>query len=320
MPCYHPLTGYRSQEVNESGKRSITFNPSRGYRDMEVQVPCGQCVGCRLERSRQWALRCLHESSLHSDNCFITLTYSDSELPQNASLNLVDFQNFMKRFRKAIAPKRIRFFHCGEYGDNDYENNPKHLAQYGLSPLGRPHYHALIFGYDFMDKELIRERDGIKLFTSGELASFWPHGFNTVGEVNFESAAYCARYCVKKVTGDKAADHYRRVYTDTGQIVDIEPEYTTMSRRPGIGAAWFDRYKSDVYPKDFTTVRGRRIKPPKFYDRKLEESDPALYERVQADRRRSSLERELDNTLERLAQKEKVKLAQAKMLERNLND
>jgi len=85
VPCYHPLTGYWSKSVNASGKRSVVFNPKEGYVDREVVVPCGQCIGCRLERSRQWAVRCVHESSLYDRNCFITLTYSDEYLPRDGS-------------------------------------------------------------------------------------------------------------------------------------------------------------------------------------------------------------------------------------------
>ena len=130
MPCFSPLDGYRSRTVNASGKRSIVFDIHEGFHDRPVSVPCGQCVGCRLEKSRQWAMRCVHEASLYDENCFITLTYDDEFLPVGGSLDKGAFPRFMKRLRKKFEPRRIRFYHAGEYGDR----------------FGRPHYHALLFG------------------------------------------------------------------------------------------------------------------------------------------------------------------------------
>lgn len=145
MPCYHPLTGYRSKSGRDpkSGKWPLTFDLSNAYIDMPVTVPCGQCIGCRLDKSRDWAVRCLHEASLYQDNCFITLTYDDAHLDPLGSLNKDDFVKFMKRLRFQYGPK-IRFFHCGEYG----------------TLLNRPHHHACIFNFDFYDKELLSIRQG----------------------------------------------------------------------------------------------------------------------------------------------------------------
>ena len=140
MPCYSPLTAYKGKST-DSGKMCLSFKRSEGLFGSfsAINLPCGQCIGCRLERSRQWAVRCMHEASLHDENSFLTLTYSDENLPPGGSLHLPDFQNFMKRLRKSIAPKRVRFYHCGEYGDI----------------LSRPHYHALLFGYDFDDRKFL---------------------------------------------------------------------------------------------------------------------------------------------------------------------
>lgn len=290
------------------------------YVDKPIDVPCGQCIGCRLEKSRQWALRCVHEAQLHDENSFITLTYDDDSLPTNASLDVTHFQRFMKRLRKKLGDKKIRFFHCGEYGSND-PSNPKHRLQYGISKLGRPHYHALIFGHEFIEeRELIKEKDGTKLYTSPLLQELWPKGFNTVGELTFESAAYCARYITKKINGEAAKDHYTRISHVTGESFEVKPEYITMSRRPGIASDWYDKYKNDVYPKDFTTVRGKKIKPPKFYDRKLEEESIDEYNKIKARRIKQAKANKSDNTPERLATKEYIKKVQAEMLKRNLND
>lgn len=304
MPCYSPLTGYRAQRVNDSGKRSIVFNPAHGYRDLPVQVPCGQCIGCRLERSRQWAIRCMHEASLHTENCFITLTYSDEHLPSDRSLNVRDFQLFMKRLRKKYNDRAIRFYHCGEYG----------------SRFGRPHYHALLFGFDFPDRQLFRVTSaGSRLYRSRDLESLWPFGFSTIGDVTFDSAAYVARYIMKKVTGDKAAEHYEWIDPDTGEIHQRKPEYTTMSRRPGIGKLWYDKYKHEVYPSDEVIVKGRAVKPPKYYDGLYEIEYPEDAERVKEARKRAAARRKQDNTTERLRVREKVKLAQISRLKRSLD-
>ena len=213
MACYYPMKAYRSQTVNPSGKRSIVFNKNQGFADMEVELPCGQCIGCRLERSRQWAIRMAHEAQLHEDNCFLTLTYNDENLPKHNSLKLKDFQKFMKRLRKAFG-KKIRFFHCGEYGEK----------------FQRPHYHAIIFGLDFKDKILFSEQNDQKLYISPTLNKIWGLGHATIGDVTFQSAAYVARYITKKITGDRAQDHYNEINYETGEILsERRPEYTTIS-------------------------------------------------------------------------------------------
>ena len=103
MPCYSPLTGYVSREPSKNGKFPIVFDPKKGWIDRSVTVPCGQCIGCLLERSRQWAMRCSHEASLYDENCFITLTYDDEHLPPDGCLNKEHFQKFMKRLRKRFG-------------------------------------------------------------------------------------------------------------------------------------------------------------------------------------------------------------------------
>lgn len=240
MVCYHPITAWRSLEGRgANGKWPLVFNKRDGYCDLEVQIPCGQCIGCRLERSRQWAVRCVHEASLYPRNCFITLTYDDSHLP-GISLVPRDYVLFMKRLRKRFG-SGIRFFHCGEYGSLNL----------------RPHHHAILFNFDFEDKVLWSVRSGVRLHRSAALESLWPYGFSTIGDVTFESAAYVARYVLKKVTGSDAQDHYK------GRVT----EYVTMSRKPGIAYDWFRRYSSDIYPNDYVVIRGGvKCKPPRYYD------------------------------------------------------
>lgn len=313
MPCYHPLRGYRSGKLNPSGKRSIVFNRRDGVGEVgEVTVPCGQCVGCRLERSRQWAIRCVHEASLHEHNCFVTLTYSDEFLPHGGSLVKSDFQNFMKRLRKGIADGKapgmgkVRYFHCGEYGDR----------------LGRPHYHALLFGFDFPDKQIWTTRKGHPVWRSSWLEELWSLGQSELGSVTFESAAYVARYVLKKRTGEGAKEHYEAVVEETGEVVDRTAEYVTMSRggrvkgAHGIGAPWFAKFGEEVYPDDEVIVRGRAVKPPKYYDNLYEIVDAqGALDVARARRRARRLE---DETPERLEVREKCAIARLENLKREV--
>lgn len=297
MPCYHPLMGWRSRSVNPSGKRAITFDRSKGFTDLPVTVPCGQCIGCRLERSRQWAMRCYHEASLYDRNCFITLTYDDCNLPESGSVDVRTFQLFMKRLRK-VSGKGVRFFACGEYGEL----------------YRRPHYHACIFNFDFDDRKLFKKVDGIRLYTSQTLSELWPFGFSTIGDVTFDSAAYVARYITKKITGDKAHEHYG----------NLNPEFITMSRGSkklktgGIGKGWFDLYKDDVYNHDFVVVRGKKMRPAKFYDKLFDIVDPDSMKRLKALRGAAADEHAENNTFRRLDDRLVCQERKAELLPRSL--
>jgi hypothetical protein len=238
---------------------------------------------------------------MHDDNAFITLTYDDEHLPWDGSLNKEHFQKFMKRLRWKYRHKTIRYFHCGEYGEQ----------------LKRPHYHALIFNHDFQDKTLWSTRDGLNTYTSQDLAKLWPFGFSTTGAVTWESAAYCARYVIKKQTGDQAKEHYWRML-DTDLEVELEPEYATMSLRPGIGETWFTRYKDDCYPSDFVTVQGKKQNIPRYYDKLLERHEEFDLAHIKENRLRQARKHDANNTGARLAVREEVQLARLNQLKRNL--
>lgn len=256
MPCYSPLKGFRGKK-NKNGKFPIVFSRDAANSRLPVvqTLPCGQCIGCRLEYSRQWAIRCMHEASLHAENSFLTLTYRPKDLPKDHCLHLRDFQLFMKRLRKKFG-NGIRFFHSGEYGDK----------------RGRPHYHAIIFGHNFEDRKYFKTLpSGCDIYISKELDALWGKGYASIGEVTFESCAYVARYVVKKMNGKNSDEHYKYVHPDSGEIIVRPKEYSTMSRRPGLSSDWFDLYWSDVYPCDNVVMRDIKMLPPKFYD--------TLYER-----------------------------------------
>jgi len=233
-----------------SGK--VIFGGGRKAAGRFLQLPCGQCVGCRLEYSRQWAVRLVHEAAMHSENAFITLTYSDEHVPVDGSLDYRVFQLFMKRLRKFTGA--IRFFMCGEYGDLNW----------------RPHFHALIFGFSFPDRTYICPlNSGATMSRSALLERLWPYGFSSVGDVTFDSAAYVARYCMKKVTGDRyAVEHYGRVSMATGEIYQLMPEFCRMSLPlGGLGADWFRKYGNDVLTRGLCVVNGKEVKAPKSYSK-----------------------------------------------------
>lgn len=276
MPCYHPLHGYKSEVVNATGKRSLVFGLSLGTNREFVAVPCGRCIGCRLELSRQWAVRCVHEAQLHADNSFITLTYDDEHLPYGGTLVKNDFRKFIKRLRKNLKPKEgFKYYHCGEYGER----------------TRRAHYHALLFGVGFMDQTLFkRSADGSNIYTSEILSGLWPSGFCTVGAVTFESAAYVARYTTGKLNYEKE-DKYEFIDVETGEVTAVQPEYTTMSLKPAIAKEWYAKFEGDAYPSDFIVLRGKKMKPPKYYDRLLELEDPEAHAAIKAARAKHAASR-----------------------------
>lgn len=255
---------------------------------MPVDVPCGRCVGCRLEKARIWAVRCMHEAMLHERNCFLTLTYSEENLPPGGSLRPRDMVLFLKRLRERV-PQEIRFFQCGEYGEK----------------LGRPHHHVLVFGYDFPDRVRLSGSGSETLWESELLSELWPFGFHSIGEVTFESAGYVARYQVKKVYGAEAEKHYQ------GKV----PEYVTMSRRPGLGAGWIEKYGSDVFPSGELVVNGVKTKAPRYYEDRHARSKPEEVAWVKLQREQAAKD-DPERSGKRLVVREKVKLAQTKLLTR----
>lgn len=295
LACFYPLRAFRSGE-------GIFFWERPG--GTELLLPCGQCVGCRLERSRQWAIRCVHESRMHVQNSFLTLTYDDEHLPADGSLDHAEVQKFLKRLRKSVAPRLIRYYGCGEYG-------PK---------LARPHYHVCLFGYDFPDKRLWKRTEvGSMIYRSAALESIWRLGFSSIGDLTFESAAYAARYCVSKVTGRESRSHYERVDGDSGEITHLKAEYNFMSLKPGIGRAWVERFGgTDVFPHDRVVLGGKVMKPPRYYDKFLEEVDPYAWALTQEGREERAFQRAADNTWQRLGVRGEVSAANLNRLKRGL--
>lgn len=270
MACTRRIRAWRS---HDGGPPSFKDNGGE-----LMYFPCGWCMDCRLRRSRDWALRMMHESQEHEASCFITLTFDQAHLPDDLSLSVRTWQLFLKRLRKRLEPRRIRFFACGEYGERTL----------------RPHYHAVLFGVDFHeDRTMLKRKNGYPLFVSPTLASVWRFGLHSIGALTFDSAAYVARYVTKKIRGSDASEHYTRVDAETGETWEVLPEFATMSRggrsgERGIGYSFFEKYTDEMYNRDEVVSAGRLFPPPRYYDALLSEQDPERYEDV-CFRRRDAL-------------------------------
>ena len=311
MRCVKPRVAFRSPQGG------ITFSRVHST-GLEIRVRCNQCIGCRAHRSREWAVRIVHEAQMHEENCFLTLTYNDENLPEHGTLVKEDYVNFFKRFRerlrkadlkKGITPRRIRHFYCGEYGEENY----------------RPHYHSIIFGYRDADSYLwCTSVSGHPLLRSPALESAWinsrgePLGHVLVGEVTFDSAQYVAKYTTKKLNVSKESSEedyrrweqkYQRVDLDTGEVIEVLPEFAHGSNRPGIGKSWFDKYWKDAFPSDFLVVKGKKVPVPRYYEKLYERRDPEGYNKVKRERIRTRDRK--DDGPERLAAIEKVAFSRA---------
>ena len=274
----------------ENGKDNYVFRKPEGakYNDHQ-QLPCGKCLSCQIDKSKEWAVRGFHESQCHSQNCFITLTYDEEHLPENNTLVKEDLQKFIKLLRYQIGETKIKFLAAGEYGS---EHNSH-----------RPHYHACIFGYDPPDKQyFFTNKWGDAVYTSDFISKAWRHkGYITVSELNYRTCAYVARYTVKKiVTKEEREQHEYWIDTKTGEtnydpiaykkgllMKNKIPEFITMSN--GIGSDWHDKYEKDTH-KDYVTVNFAKHKIPRYYDKKLENKNPELLTTIKEKRVKAAKE------------------------------
>lgn len=218
MPCYYPLSGYRDQLGSISLRRSAEAE--------RVDLPCGGCLGCRMNRSLEWALRCKLELLEHREpSSFVTLTYADEHLPP--TLQKLHLSAFVKRLRARVAPRRFRFFACGEYGER----------------TRRPHYHAILFG----------------LRDSASVQASWSHGFTRSDPVSDAVIAYVAGYTAKKLSFAERSEE--RLDTATGELFRHQPPFLLMSRRPGVGGAARRHWRSW---QDHAIWDGRKVPVPRF--------------------------------------------------------
>lgn len=321
MPCFHPKTAWLPPEplpedvfITKDGRalsssRRLQFHaPIGAYRQREytvVQVPCGRCPGCKERSSRDWAIRLTCEASLHAQSSFITLTYDREHLPKDGSVSKREMQLFLKKLRKHFSQVRVRFFLCGEYG--------------GLT--GRAHYHACLFGVGFLEdrKPAGKSKGGHPLYESETLTKLWGKGRCTVQDLTRETAAYCARYTDKKISRDGDP---MRVLPD-GRRVRVAPEFLLMSRKPGLGALWFDKFAlSDVYGASdgaYVDRGGHQVVAPRYFDKRLEGVDAVRYEQIREKRRAeaNTIQALRESAPSRLAVREEVFVARHGAQRRN---
>lgn len=295
MPCYQPYLGFQSP----SGK--VYFSPDKKQEWKMIPIPCGKCLGCRLEYSRQWAIRCVKEAKYHNDNCFITITYNDEHLPKRG-LSKKHIQDFLKRLRRRLGYHNIidsetglRYFLCGEYGTSTY----------------RPHYHAIIFGYKPVDLISFGYDNDIRqeIFISPWLSSLWGMGNVIVGNnVTFETCAYVARYVMKKLEVDFKNDEFYKVFNK---------DFILCSRRPALGYRFFEENQSELERLDKVLIRdGITCLPPRYYSRKLKEVNPDKYEEIKQKRIDNAPKETLIRCHRRLKAAEKIKKQQIQTLTR----
>ena len=335
LPCYHPLkafvlgekdgkrllkvTSYEVDHLERSGDGFAYMRspPTGRFGDITefVEIPCGKCSGCRLQRSREWANRCMLELEYHKSSYFVTLTYDECHVPIHyysdpatgealPSMSLVkrDFQLFMKRLRKKFGAG-IRFFASGEYGSETF----------------RPHYHAIIFGLELHDLvPYKRSAQGFQYFNSASLQEVWPYGFAVVAPVTWETCAYTARYVMKKLTGPEAEFY---------ENFNIVPEFSLMSRKPGIARQYYEDHP-DLYEHEFINIStengGRKFRPPKYYDKLFDLDCPeesaklkAVRQKMAAEAQKAKLQKTTLSYLDQLAVEERNQLARIKSLKRS---
>lgn len=262
--------------------RTITFRRSEGITGTQFEIPCGKCPECLAQRRKDWSHRIMQEASCHDRNSFITLTYRDSSIPLTddgkPTLRKTDVQLFLKRLRRSLSDLGIliRFYCVGEYG----------------SRHSRPHYHLVIFGYDFTNDRYPFRRNGkFTDYLSPLLSRLWPHGYHTVNDYNSSSAKYVSGYVTKKLTDNSTPD-------------GVIPSFHTMSNRRGIGYQYFlTNYTSIFNPKrvcmtvssSLTTHYPAHI--PTTYWNWLKDIDPELYVSCKRYVRSYAISRSLERSL-----------------------
>jgi hypothetical protein len=263
VPCENTIEAYRP--ANGGPLRFTQPRDGRAY--TRIDLPCGQCILCRLEHARQWAVRITHEAQLHTESSFVTLTYDDEHLPPHNGLNYADLQKFWKRLRKAIGP--LRYYAVGEYGDQTH----------------RPHYHACIFGHAFTANRTIVRQQPTLLWTNPVLEAAWGLGHVSVGALTFQTAQYTASYVTKKLNNKR---RYVRLDEETGELVPLVQPRAFMSLRPAVAKTWLSRFGKQIYHHDQVVIEGRPQKPPKYYDKWLASTAPERAEQIKEKRKEQS--------------------------------
>jgi hypothetical protein len=316
MPCTQPKRCWIQGTHPKTGKPKYVFKAPDEYREADTNlVPCGKCPSCLIDKSKEWATRGFHESQMHQENCFITLTYNDENLPKNGTLVKEHLSKFIRAIRDKIRPTKIKFLAAGEYGSEANSH--------------RPHYHAIIFGWSPGDKEYFFSNEyGDPVYKSELVLKAWKNkGFITVSPVNYRTCAYVARYTTKKIVPKEQRTQERFwIDTETGET-NYDPvayrygllmkgkieEFITMSN--GIGKDWYAKFKKDT-DKDYIIVNYAKHKIPRYYDKLLDKEDPdKLAEKKEA---RVLRAKEYGTTQNHLDQKATIMKNNMKKLNRRL--
>jgi len=264
MPCAAPIRAYKA-----STGRLVFFKSTDWQYSVEpytgLQVPCGTCICCREEQARQAAVRIAHEATCHERNSFVTLTYNDHSIPLHGSLEYKDLTNFLKRARRTFGP--LRYYAVGEYGDQSL----------------RPHYHLCIFGHDFTDNRIITRTTPHLLWTQKALTRCWGQGRVEVGALTFETARYTASYVTKKL---RSKQRYVRIDETTGELVAVEQPRAFMS--DNLGKNWWIEYGHQLEHNDYVIINSQKQKPPKAYDRWLNEIKPNAMQEIKTNRQKKA--------------------------------
>lgn len=208
-----------------------------------LKVPCGKCYLCRIQKRKEWTMRLIHELNYWDKACFVTFTYNDKNLPENKTLVKTDLQKLFKRLRKAIEPRKIKYYACGEYGEPS--RNVSSFGRVYRTEGERPHYHAIIFGIGPDEYEIIEE--------------VWNYGFVKIGCAEPDSIRYVSQYIDKKFTGDKAKAEYEQK--------NREPVFKIQSL--GIGERFVLDHKDQFINNESITLFGVEQGFPRYYIKKL---------------------------------------------------
>lgn len=304
---------------------------------MHLDIPCGQCLGCRISNSKDRAIRCIHEASLYKNNSFLTLTLDNEHLPKDHNLDHEIFKKFLKKLRIKLHHK-IRYFMCGEYGGELENINNQWIwdrTKYKepKPEFPRAHYHALIFNFTPRDGEVMyKNHMQQEVLVSNFLNRTWKNGHVSYGAVSWQSAAYVARYLMKKQNSNKktefVAKYGQPLYDkETGEKLQnhpTKPEYSQGSTQPAIGKYWYDKYKfTDCFNQGFLLGKPpeySKQRIPRYYWDLLKTEDINLFNRYKRVAMNKEVEskKAIQNTYEQQDTRERILQIKTKKLKRNI--
>lgn len=269
MPCFRPVTAWMSRDLTANGVRKPVFSEKQGLSDLQISLPCNSCIGCEQDIIRDRTVRMTLESQMHTQKFFLTLTYDAENLPAFGNLHKRDAQLFIKYLRKIIAPTKIRYVITGEYGDPNIRNGVNPLT--GFPEIGRPHFHAIIYGWVPTDLVTESEQKGNKIYSSKTVRKAWANKGNAMIGTNVtpESCGYVAKYINKQLFGEVKENQMTKIDPNTGEAVIRNNTFGLYSTRPGIGKTWFDKYHDDCW-KGFVTLNGTKYPVPRYFEKKLQ--------------------------------------------------